>query len=126
MRMKYLIASILCALTVCNLTAQEILGKWWNEEKTAQILVYKEGSFYQGKIVYHTNPNRQHLINTMVMKGFTTKDQKVYEEGTVYEPKSGKIYSGKITQVSKDKLEMRGYVGLSMFGKSTYWTRVKE
>lgn len=62
----------------------------------------------------------------MVMKGFTTKDQKVYEEGTVYEPKSSKTYSGKITQVSKDKLELRGYVGLSMFGKSTYWTRVKE
>lgn len=106
--------------------AQEILGKWWNEEKTAQILVYKSGKYYNGKIIHHINPAKQHLINTMVMKQFVTTDQKVYEEGTVYDPKSGKTYSGKITQTSKDKLEMRGYVGISLFGRSSYWTRVKE
>lgn len=123
---KQLLCSLVLLTCTLSATAQEILGKWWNEEKTAQILVYKSGQYYHGKIIHHINPAKQHLINTMVMKQFVTKDQKVYEEGTVYDPKSGKTYSGKITQTHKDKLEMRGFVGISLFGRSSFWTRVKE
>ena len=46
------------------------------------------------------------------------------EDGQLYDPKSGKTYSGSIATDGADKLKLRGYVGLKMFGRSEEWTRV--
>ena len=46
-------------------------------------------------------------------------------EGKILDPKSGKMYSCYIELVSPDKLKVRGYVGLSAFGKTMYWHRAK-
>ncbi|MCK5741317.1 MAG: DUF2147 domain-containing protein, partial [Chlorobi bacterium] len=32
----------------------------------------------------------------------------------------------KITFDEKDKIKVRGYIGISLFGKTVYWTRVKK
>ena len=44
--------------------------------------------------------------------------------GKLYDPKSGKTYSGSMS-AEGDKLSLRGYVGLKIFGRSEVWTRVK-
>ena len=48
-----------------------------------------------------------------------------WEDGTVYDAKSGKTYSGTIGFEAKDKLKLRGYIGKSWMGlgRTTYWTR---
>ena len=49
-----------------------------------------------------------------------------YNGGTVLDPETGKIYSAKMS-LSPDgnKLTVRGYLGLSIFGRSQTWTRVE-
>jgi uncharacterized protein (DUF2147 family) len=49
-----------------------------------------------------------------------------YDGGTVLDPETGKIYSAKMS-LSPDgkRLTVRGYVGLSIFGRSQTWTRVE-
>lgn len=49
-----------------------------------------------------------------------------YEDGTILDPESGDVYSGSMT-LSEDgkRLEVRGYVGLSIFGGSQIWTRAE-
>ncbi len=51
-------------------------------------------------------------------------DDGVYTDGKIYDPKTGKTYSCKMT-VDGDKLSIRGYVGISLFGRTTVWTRSK-
>ncbi len=49
-----------------------------------------------------------------------------YTGGTVLDPKTGKIYNAKMS-LSPDgkRLTLRGYIGLSIFGRSQTWTRVE-
>jgi uncharacterized protein (DUF2147 family) len=44
-------------------------------------------------------------------------------DGCVMNPGSGKVYSCYIELESRDKLKLRGYMGLPAFGKTLYWTR---
>ena len=49
-----------------------------------------------------------------------------YVEGTILDPETGNVYSANM-RLSPDgtKLTVRGYLGLSIFGKSQTWTRVE-
>ena len=48
----------------------------------------------------------------------------VWEDGTIYDPMSGKTYD--CTMKIKDggkSLDIRGYIGVSLFGRTSTWTR---
>jgi uncharacterized protein (DUF2147 family) len=50
-----------------------------------------------------------------------------WEDGQLLDPESGTIYSGNITiNESPKKLDVRGYVGFSLFGRSQTWIRVEK
>lgn len=123
-------------------TAQSIVGTWYNEEKTSKIQIYeaKDDRFY-GKIVWLKEPNengsprvdklnpdktkkKDAILNLIILKRFKSKGNNKFDGGTVYDPKSGKIYSGTIT-LKGDKLDLRGYVGISAFGRTSTWTRAQ-
>ena len=44
--------------------------------------------------------------------------------GTVVDPENGKQYKGKIWAVDKDTLRMRGFIGISLLGRTETWTRL--
>jgi uncharacterized protein (DUF2147 family) len=46
-------------------------------------------------------------------------------DGTVVDPENGKQYKGKIWAVGKDTLRMRGFIGISLLGRTETWTRLK-
>lgn len=50
-----------------------------------------------------------------------------YENGKILDPQSGSIYKSKLELTENgEKLEVRGYVGISLFGRSQTWLRVKS
>lgn len=120
--------------------AQDHIARtWYNEEKTAKIQVYKatDGKYY-GKIVWLKEPDRDGkpktdinnpnkarrndpIMGLLLLKGFEKESDNLYEDGTIYDPKNGKTYSCKITYAG-DHLDVRGYVGISLIGRTTRWT----
>jgi len=119
----------------------KIEGFWLNQEKEARIEIYKakNGKFY-GKIVWLKEPTRdgkpktdihnpkaelrsQPIVGLLILKGFEKDGDKTYENGTIYDPKNGKTYSCKITYENANTLSIRGYIGISMLGRTTTWTR---
>jgi uncharacterized protein (DUF2147 family) len=73
------------------------------------------------------------LCGLEIGSGFTLRDPDHAAGGILYDPKSGKTYHGTITAegtaegtAQGSKLELRGYVGIPLFGASQTWTRVTE
>lgn len=62
-----------------------------------------------------------------VLWGLVQDSDGAYDNGKIIDPLSGKIYRAKATLGSEGKtLTVRGYIGVSMFGRSQVWQRVSE
>lgn len=57
--------------------------------------------------------------------GLKEKTPGSWDEGSILDGKTGKIYRVKMT-VKGDKLFVRGYVGISMLGRTQIWVREKS
>ena len=40
------------------------------------------------------------------------------------DPENGKEYKGRIWAVGNDKLSMRGFIGISLLGRTENWVRI--
>ncbi|RYE22619.1 MAG: DUF2147 domain-containing protein [Sphingobacteriales bacterium] len=139
---RVLLLSLLLATVgkIAYAQADPIEGRWFNEEKSAKVHIYKakDNKFY-GKVEWLKVPNRdgkpkidgrnpdaskrnQPIVGLVILKNFKKSGDNTYEDGTVYDPKNGKNYSCKMTR-DGNKLEVRGYVGISMIGRSTTWIK---
>ncbi|WP_345948287.1 DUF2147 domain-containing protein [Mucilaginibacter sp. PAMB04274] len=124
-------------------SADAILGKWINPSGEGQIQIYKKGSLFYGKLVWLKQPNDETtgqpktdknnpeknlhsrpILGLEILKDFKFDGESVYDDGNIYDPKNGKIYSCKMT-LNGNKLKIRGYIGISLLGRSEIWTRVK-
>ena len=54
------------------------------------------------------------------------KNEAVWDGGDILDPNNGKVYRVRLTPNSdNNKLEVRGYFGAPMFGRSQTWLRVE-
>lgn len=65
------------------------------------------------------------LCGLKIGANFISRDADHAAGGTLYDPKSGKTYHGQMTVIG-NTLELRGYVGIPLFGRSEAWTRPSE
>ncbi len=74
------------------------------------------------------NPNTdlrsRPIIGMQIMHDFSYHAGKqIWEDGRIYDPACGKTYKCKLTLVAPNRLEVRGYVGISLLGRTEIWTR---
>ncbi len=62
------------------------------------------------------------LCGLRIGKGFVEVDPRHARGGHLYDPKSGRTYSGQMT-AEGHRLRLRGYVGLPLFGRTETWVR---
>jgi uncharacterized protein (DUF2147 family) len=62
------------------------------------------------------------LCGLSIGQGFHSSDQDHASGGKLYDPKSGKTYSGSMVS-SGEELRLRGYVGFKAFGRTEVWHR---
>jgi uncharacterized protein (DUF2147 family) len=145
---KHFTRFVLILLTIVavsiNAKAQtdKIEGLWYNDVKTAKIQISKEsnGKFY-GKVVWLKEPLKdvkpkvdemnsdeklrsRPRLGLPVLADFVKDGDNKYSGGTIYDPNNGKTYSCKMTYKGKT-LDIRGYIGISLFGRTTTWSRAE-
>ena len=64
------------------------------------------------------------LLGLDLLSQYQYKDGKW--QGQLYDPESGKTYKSQITLGSDGKLQMRGYIGMPMLGRTAMWTPVSS
>lgn len=121
----------------------DVVGEWYNAEKDAIITIFEENNTLSGKITWMLNPNDENgnpkkdplnpnidlrdraRLGMVMMSNFAYQKNKVWDGGTLYDPKTGKTYSGMITLKDNNTLDLRGYVGIALLGRTSTWTRAK-
>jgi uncharacterized protein (DUF2147 family) len=144
--MKYssLLVILLCVFgfVEAQVKADDIVGTWLTHgNKPAKIQIYNAGGQYHGKIVFlqfplengrpmvdKNNPDKSRqgepLLGLELLSGFGF-DKDEWSGGRIYDPESGKTYSCTISLKDPRTLKVRGYVGISLFGRTEVWTRVE-
>lgn len=144
--MKYIL-SVISLFTVLTLSAQtkadDIVGVWLTGGKEpAKIQVYKAGDKYYGKIVWlkypeenglprvdsknpDTDKRTRKIIGLVILNNFKFDDDE-WSDGKIYDPESGKTYSCNISLKGNNTLKVRGYIGISLLGRTEVWTRNKD
>lgn len=65
------------------------------------------------------------LCGLQIGDGFVEVDAQHARAGHLYDPQSGRTYSGQMT-AEGDLLRLRGYVGLPVFGRTETWVRASK
>ncbi len=63
------------------------------------------------------------LLGLTIMDGFSYAGEGKWKNGRIYDPNSGKTYKCKVTLVNENTLQLRGYIGFSLLGRTETWTR---
>ena len=144
------VAALILVLLVSTLAAAPTeadgnigpVGLWKNED--AQIEIFEVDGKLNGKIaaldkqyttdgiektdISNPDPTKRSrpLIGLVFMSGFTQQAPGHWEHGTVYDPKTGNTYASTLEYDGGDTLKVRGYIGISLIGRSVVWTKVKQ
>lgn len=144
---KIYLALTLSVLSIVNALAQnapsdKILGIWLSQEKDGKIEIYKSENKYFGKLIWGKTMyeadgstskkdvknkdeklRSRNLKDLLMLKNFKYDDG-VWDGGEIYDPYSGKTYSCTM-KIADGKLNIRGYIGISLLGRTAVWEKVK-
>ncbi len=144
-RLTYL---FICMSIICfSQEKNDIKGIWLEEEGQSKIEIFsletEEGTMFGGRIIWLEEPltedgerkldkenpdpelRNKPILGLLIMKQLKYKKYGYWSGGSIYDARSGKTYSLELNMDKKDILELRGYFGISLIGRTTTWTRVK-
>jgi len=118
--------------------SDSLLGNWTNPTGST-IHIYQCGSRVCANLigisssaparVDANNPNPalrgRSLCGLKIGSDFELESPSRARGGTLYDPENGKTYTGSMTREG-DKLKLRGYVGIPLFGRTETWNRAPE
>ena len=125
-------------------TADNLLGIWLTGSGNGKVEIYKNGNTYQGKIIWLSEPtdpktgkaktdvnhpdqklHQRPLLGLVNLWGFVASGENEWENGHIYDPKNGKEYKCVISMKDNNTLNVRGYVGITLIGRTDVWKRSK-
>lgn len=128
--------------------ADRILGLWATDKAEAHVEISRDENGYRGVIVWLKEPfypdddatmpaqpktdrenpepalRERAIVGLEIMRGFRYAGDGRWIGGTIYDPENGKTYKCRMRLTNRGTLKVRGYVGVSLFGRTTEWTPV--
>jgi uncharacterized protein (DUF2147 family) len=124
------------------LPADDITGVWLDASGKGKVQVYRENGKYFGKIAWLREPlnekgqpkkdeknptaklQSQPLVGLVILREFVYKEGE-WTDGRIYDPENGKEYKSYVRMKDPNTLLLRGYIGISLIGRTEVWTRTQ-
>lgn len=124
-------------------TASDVSGIWLVEDGEARVEVGPCGDGLCGTVVWMREPYDENgnekidifnpdeklrdrkIVGLRMMEVFPKKG-KLGWKGTIYDANTGHTYRCTVELKTENRIKLRGYIGISLFGRTTYWTRVES
>jgi uncharacterized protein (DUF2147 family) len=118
-------------------SGKSVLGEWKTPNGSV-VDIYKCGNNVCARLIEVSkqapshvdvqNPNpalrKRPLCGLEIGYGFHLTNENHAQDGRLYDPESGNTYSGWMT-ADGNTLQLRGYIGISLFGRTETWTRAQ-
>lgn len=122
---------------------ESVTGKWKTiDDETGKeksiVEIYKDGNEFKGKVTELINPKEdnpvckkceggkkdQPIRGLEILWGMKeTEKNKEWAEGHILDPNNGKTYKCRLRLKKPNELEVRGFIGFSLLGRSQNWYR---
>jgi uncharacterized protein (DUF2147 family) len=149
--MKYILLALIFTLWVIlpifsqtprPIKSDAINGVWLTDAKDAQVKVYRVGKYYYGKIIWlrdnknaqgtpkldtmnpNQGPRKRPQVGIISLTLLTYAGGNRYVNGVMYYPTNGKTYKCSAILVDNNHLKLRLYIGVTLLGKTTVFSRV--
>ncbi len=129
--------------------ADAVVGEWLTQRGDARIEIFKADGKYAGKVVWVAEPtypegdaeagrpvhDRKNpdaakrdrpMIGLTLLADFEYAGDDSWRHGTIYNPENGKTYRANLALAKDGSLKVRGFVGISLLGETTTWTRCER
>jgi len=137
---RFLLLLLIVASHACLADRADVVGRWLSGDGEGWIEIRFAENELIGVIAGSPNtrptdppryddlnpdPELRHraLDGMTIMSGFNYDGSGRWSGGRIYDPNSGKTYKCTLTQIDRNTLKLRGYIGISLFGRSDTWTR---
>ena len=113
------------------ITTDDVTGR-----EKSEVLIYKDSGKLYGKIINLLLPEdkgklctkckgeyKNKPIEGMIILNDLILEDGIWEDGTIIDPKSGKIYDCYLSLEKQNILKVRGYLGFSLLGRTQIWKR---
>jgi glucan biosynthesis protein C len=133
---------VICGASTVHAASPE--GRWYAEGGAAQVEIAPCGDALCGEVVWLRSPfdengcvltDRQNsdealrqrpIVGLQILSGLTPiqGESGRWSGGGIYDPTSGRTYRCLVSLDGPDRLHVRGYLGITLLGRTTTWIRV--
>jgi uncharacterized protein (DUF2147 family) len=119
------------------------VGVWWVDHGGARVEIREVDGELRGNLVWLRRPfgddgcelrDRENpdtelrgrtVLGLELLRGMRREspDSNVWSGGELYDPNSGSTYRGTLTMRGPDELELRGFIGIELIGRTVHWFR---
>lgn len=146
-RLKFACAAAFCMIAAAASAAETPSGLWKTFDdrtgkETSYVRIIEADGVYSGVVERIVDPAKQNnrcdlctderkdapVIGLTIVRNVrrSQSDPSVWDGGDILDPKNGKVYRVRLKPVeSGQKLEVRGYIGISLLGRTQVWQRVE-
>jgi len=147
------VIGLVSSASVLAADGDAIVGLWATDPEgeggQAHIEIFADGDRYSGNIVWLDEPiypsddeqgmagqekvdrenpdaalRTRKIIGLVIMEDFIFDGKGTWQKGTIYDPDNGKTYKSKVKLTDDGVLKVRGFIGVSLIGRTSQWTRV--
>lgn len=138
----------LCAWAVGAAADDPLVGTWVTQSGKSRVEITQSKGKYAGTIVWLKTPNypaeddeagtpildrenrdkkkqKRTLKGLTILKNCVQAGKGQWTKGTIYDPDNGKTYKCNLTLKKNGVLNVRGYIGISLIGRTSLWTRYR-
>lgn len=139
MRRHVLMAFLFLAPSTALAAPEDAFGVWRTANGEAAIEVVPCEARACGRLIWYLekrsgpdagrdskNPDeglRTRRLCGLPMIGGFKRTTEGWDDGWIYDPESGNTYSAAMTPDGRDRLRLRGYVGIPLLGRTEVWQR---
>ena len=143
-----ILSSLLVPSAFANPVADDIHGLWVDnkdlDRQKFAVMVEDCGSKLCGRLYWLKKPlsasglpkrdkhnsnetlRERPLCGLQILTGFQYVNDNTWNAGEIYNPDDGLTFSSTMKLAPEGSLKIRGYVGISLFGKTVEWVRPAE